>query len=104
MSRPEVFWLGTFLNPPKSISALLETRPYLQNAPCIFVDLSYSALMACTSCQVVILPHLKSVKVPVSNNAEKWRLEDFFLGGELVRVNKEFRESDFIQRRSQDFQ
>ena len=36
-------------NPPKSISARLKTSPYLQNAPCIFVDLSYSALMACTS-------------------------------------------------------
>ena len=43
-------------NPPKSSSALLETCPcvYLQNAPCIFVDLSYSALMACTSCQVYV--------------------------------------------------
>ena len=46
-------------DPPKSSSALLETCPYLQNAPCIFVDLSYSALTACTSCRVVILPHLK---------------------------------------------
>ena len=43
---PYVFWLGTFLNPPKSISALLETCPYL----------SYLALMACTSCHVVIVP------------------------------------------------
>ena len=32
-------WLGTFLNHPKSSIALLETYPYLQNAPCIFVDL-----------------------------------------------------------------
>ena len=32
----------------KVFSALLEICPYLQNASCIFVDLSYSALMACT--------------------------------------------------------
>ena len=55
----KVFLWGTFPNPPKSSIALLETCPYLQNAPCIFVDLSYSALMACTSCQVAILTHLK---------------------------------------------
>ena len=45
----------------------METCPYLQNAPSIFVDLSYwSALtcMACTYCQVVILPHLKRWKYP----------------------------------------
>ena len=41
----------------------------------IFIDLSYSALMACTSCQVflLILPPFEEVKVPVSNSA------DFFL-------------------------
>ena len=38
---PKVFWLETFRNPPKSSSALLETCPYIQNAPCVFVDLSY---------------------------------------------------------------
>ena len=46
-------------NLPESSSKLLETCPYLQNAPCIPIDLSYSALMACTSCQVVILPRSK---------------------------------------------
>ena len=51
---PQIFWLGTFLNPPKSISTLLETCPYLQN-----VDLSYSALMACTCCQVVIYQRIR---------------------------------------------
>ena len=77
--------LGTFLNPPKSSSALLETCPYLQNAPCTFVDLSYSALTSCTctSCR-------EEVNVPVSNSAEffqksaPWRIvEDFG----VVRVN-----------------
>ena len=47
-------------------------------------------LMACTSCQAVILPHLKRVKVPVSNSAEffqkKCPLEDFG-GFGVVRVN-----------------
>ena len=42
--------------------ALLETCPYHQNAPCIFVDLSYLTLMTCTFCQVLILPHLKRWK------------------------------------------
>ena len=76
---PKALWLGTFLNPPKSISALLETCPYLQNVPCIFVDVSYLALMACTSCQVVILPHLERWKYQfptVLNFSKKWPLED----------------------------
>ena len=29
------------------------------SSKCIFIDISYLALMACTSCQVVIFPHLK---------------------------------------------
>ena len=87
--------IGTFLNPPKSSSALLETCPYLQNEPCMFVDLSYSALMACTgtSCHLPgsnFAPFEKvKLKVPVSNSVEfspksapwTWRileiLEDF---------------------------
>ena len=87
-----VFWLGTFLNPPKSISALLETCPHLQNAPCIFVDLSYSALMACTSRQVVILPHLKRWKYSFQQcwifPPKKCPLEDFD-GFGVVRINKQ---------------
>ena len=58
-----VFWLGTLLSPPKSISVheLLEARPYL----------SYSALTACPSCQLVIIcAPFEEVKVPVSNSAE----------------------------------
>ena len=77
-------------------SSTLETCPYLHNAPCIFVELSYSALMACTSCQVVFLPHFEEVKVPVSNSVEvfpksaPWRiLED--LG--VVRVKRRLKKS-----------
>ena len=54
--------------------------PYLQNGPCIFVDLSYSALVACTSCQVVILPHLKRWKYQfptVLNFSQKVPLRGF---------------------------
>ena len=81
----EVFWLGTFLNSPKSISALLETCHYL--SLCIFVDLSYSALLACTSCQVVILPHLKRWKYKQCWIFSKMcPLEDFG-GFGVVRVN-----------------
>ena len=53
---------------------------YLQNAPCIFVDHSYLALMACTSCQVVNLPYLKRRKYqsPTALNFSKkgatWRI------------------------------
>ena len=39
--------------------------------------------MACTSCQVVILPHFEEVKVPVSNSAvfpKKCPLEEDFGG------------------------
>ena len=90
---PLVFWLGTFLNPPKSSTALMATFPYLQNAPYIFVDLSYSALMACTSCQVVILPHLMRWKYQfptVLNFSKKCPLED--LGGfRVVRVKSCFK-------------
>ena len=50
-----------FPNPPKSISALS-------------VDLSYSALTACASCQVVIFAPFEEVKVPVSNSADFYYL------------------------------
>ena len=49
---PQVFWLGTFLNPPKSISVLLETCP----KSFIFKHL-----------WPVLLAPLEEVKVPVSN-------------------------------------
>ena len=61
----------------------------LQNAPCIFIDLLYLALMACTSCQVVILPQLKRWKYqsPTALNfPEKYPLEDFGGFEDLVRV------------------
>ena len=51
-------------------------------------------LMACTSCQLLILPHLKRWKVPISNSAEfspksaPWRiLEDLGWSGLIYRVN-----------------
>ena len=73
-------------------SALLETCPYLQNAPCIFVDLSCSVLMACTSCQVVIVHHLKRWKYQFITQwwifpKIKCPLEDFD-GFGVVRVNR----------------
>ena len=57
---PQVFWLGTLLNPPKSISALLETCPYL----------SYSALYFLPSSNFA---PFEEVNVPVSNSAEFFR-------------------------------
>ena len=51
------------------------TMPLSSKCTCIFVDLSYSALMACTSCQAVILPHLK-----------RWKYQ-FFDGFGVVKVN-----------------
>ena len=80
--NPWVFWLGTILNPPKSSSALLEARPYLQNAPCIFHIL---ALMACTSRQVVILPHLKRGSTSFQKSAP-WRILEW-LGLRLHQVS-----------------
>ena len=55
------------MNPQKSISALWRTCPYPQNAPCIFDDLSFSALMACN------FAPFEEVKVSVSNSAESFQ-------------------------------
>ena len=56
----------------------------------LIFDLSYSALMACTSCQVVILSHLKRWKYQfptVPNFSQKCPLEDFAgFGGGYIRV------------------
>ena len=69
--------MNFLLNPKKSSSALLETCPYLQNALCIFVDLSYSIQHLWPG----LLAPFEEVKVPVSNSAEfvpkKCPLEDF---------------------------
>ena len=85
----KLFWQGTLPNPPKSSSALLETCPYLQNAPHIFVDLSYSALMGCTSWPGSNFAPFEEVKVPVSKSADFFLLsaplEDFG-GSWVVRV------------------
>ena len=64
---PEALWLETFLNPQKSINVSFGNMPS-------------SSLMACTSCQVVILPHLKRWIVPVSNSAE-FSPQKVLLGG-----------------------
>ena len=46
--------------------------PYLQNAVCIFVDLSYSALMACNFCLGgVWVVRVLNDKI-ISNNTTKW--------------------------------
>ena len=57
------------MNPLKSISALLETCPYLQNAPCIFVDLSYLALYGLYFLPGSNFAPFEEVKVPVTNSA-----------------------------------
>ena len=61
------------------------------SSKCIFVDLTYSALMACTSCQVAILPHLKGC----TSFQQCWFFPnkcplEVFGGFEVVRVNKMF--------------
>ena len=76
---PEVFWLETFLNPPECSSALLETCPYIVhmyitcifiNAPCIFNDLSYSALVDLYFLPGSNFAPFEEVNVPVSNSAD----------------------------------
>ena len=65
----QYYWLRTFLNPPKSSSAHLQTCPYLQNAPCIFDHIQHLQY------GLHFLPGsnfapFESVKVPVSKSAE----------------------------------
>ena len=56
--------------PPPPLQCTLETCPYLHNAPRIFVDLSYSALMAWYFLTGSNFAPFEEVKVPVSNSTD----------------------------------